>query len=139
MGCFGVWPKFWPPAACFPIGNRYLEVPKCQNFPPAAGFMLIASGNLMRRRGCLILEGRSPPQAENFAISEPLNADFQWENEPPEAKIWSKSNPKRKEPPPSLRTKSTRRGGLFKRITPDTGGRKPGWADDFSFVIRESW
>ena len=47
----------------------------------------------------LILEGRSPPQAENFAILGPLNADFQWENEPPEAKIWSKSGPEVKEPP----------------------------------------
>ena len=71
------------------------------------------------KRGCLILGGRSPPQAENFAILGPLNTDFQWENEPPEAKIWSKSGPEVKEPPPSLRTKSTRRGGFFARITPD--------------------
>ena len=65
------------------------------------------------KREWFILEGRSPPQAENFAIWGPLNADFQWENEPPEAKIWSKSGPEVKEPPPSLRTKPTRRGGVL--------------------------
>ena len=33
-----IWPKFSPPAARFPFGNHHLEGPKCQNFPPAAGF-----------------------------------------------------------------------------------------------------
>ena len=68
----------------------------------------------------LILEGRSPPQAENFGILGPLNADFQWENEPPEAKFWAKSGPEPKEPPPLVKDQiDSKGGGFFARITPD--------------------
>ena len=71
------------------------------------------------KRGCLILGGRSPPQAEKIAIWDPLNADFQWENEPPEAKIWAKSGPEAKEASPLVKDQIDPKGGVFTIITPD--------------------
>ena len=70
----------------FPLQNRYFRIPKCQNFPPAAGYSpllnLLFGPQMTKISACggplfyRFTRGNGPPQAENFAILDLSNGDF---------------------------------------------------------------
>ena len=64
--------KFSPPAARFPIENRDLGVPECQNFPPAAGFMLLLRGKTLIETRISHFKGQKPAAGGKFWHFETL-------------------------------------------------------------------
>ena len=93
-----IWTKFSPPAARFPIGNRHLEAPKRQKFPPAAGFYPLKWAILGLHKVPTCNKHKARRRRKIFGIWDPLNTDFQWGNGPPEAKICPNFGPKPKRP-----------------------------------------